>query len=257
MSIPPAADLKTITGFIADYATRLLGSGVHTSRVVRNSKRIGIALCVQVKMTIFAKSIILTVADEQNEDICTEVLEIPELPVSFELNSDLSSLSWEAHDKKMSLNEIQNKYAQIIDKPQIQPLLVLFLVSIANAAFCRLFGGDWGAMGIVFIATSCGFFAKQQMQKRKISPFIIVVISSFIASLVASISLLFNIRADIAIATSVLYLIPGVPLLNGVIDIIEGHILIGFSRLAQSFLLVICIAIGLSFTLVIFKNSLL
>ena len=77
------------------------------------------------------------------------------------------------------------------------------------------------------------------------------------ASLCASSALIFNADADIAIATSVLFLIPGVPLINGVIDIVEGHILLGLSRIINALLLVICIAIGLSVTLLLVKNSLL
>ena len=30
-------ELKAIARFVAEYATRLMGSGVHTSRVVRNT----------------------------------------------------------------------------------------------------------------------------------------------------------------------------------------------------------------------------
>jgi len=55
----------------------------------------------------------------------------------------------------------------------------------------------------------------------------------------------------------VLYLIPGVPLINGVIDIVEGHTLTGITRLANALLLIVCLAIGLSFTLILFKGSLI
>ena len=37
-------ELCDILGFIAEYATYQLGSGVHTSRVIRNAQRIGEAL---------------------------------------------------------------------------------------------------------------------------------------------------------------------------------------------------------------------
>ena len=39
-------------------------------------------------------------------------------------------------------------------------------------------------------------------------------------------AVLYNIgnTPDIALGTSVLYLVPGVPLINGVIDVIEGHV---------------------------------
>lgn len=85
-------ELKSIAKFISEYATRLLGSGVHTSRVVRNSKRIGESLDVQVRMTTFQKTIVLTIYESESDEVYTEVIDIPVYPISFELNSDLSSL---------------------------------------------------------------------------------------------------------------------------------------------------------------------
>lgn len=37
--------------FVAEYATYLLGSGVHTSRVIRNSQRIGASQGVDVQLS--------------------------------------------------------------------------------------------------------------------------------------------------------------------------------------------------------------
>ena len=122
---------------------------------------------------------------------------------------------------------------------------------------CRLFGGDLCAVCIVFSATLVGFSLKQKLQKKGLNHYIVFILSAFMASLCASSALIFNADADIAIATSVLFLIPGVPLINGVIDIVEGHILLGLSRIINALLLVICIAIGLSVTLLLVKNSLL
>ena len=48
-------ELKAIARFVAEYATRLMGSGVHTSRVVRNTKRLGEALGVRVIVSAFQK----------------------------------------------------------------------------------------------------------------------------------------------------------------------------------------------------------
>ena len=51
-------ELCDILGFIAEYATYQLGSGVHTSRVIRNAQRIGEALGVDVQLSSFQKSTI-------------------------------------------------------------------------------------------------------------------------------------------------------------------------------------------------------
>jgi uncharacterized membrane protein YjjP (DUF1212 family) len=249
--------MRDIAVFIADYATCLLGSGVHTSRVIRNSKRIGESYGVDIKMTTFHKTIVLTVSDEKSADVFTTVIDIPALPVSFEFNSELSSLSWEAYDKHLPLDELREKYSRIIAKPKMNPYLVLLMVGLANASFCKLFAGDRIAIGIVFLATLAGFYTRQQMQYRHVNHFIVFTVSAFISSLCASASLLFDSTSETAIATSVLYLIPGVPLINGVIDIVEGHTLTGFSRLIQAFLLIICIAVGLSSSLLLIQNRLL
>ena len=249
--------LLPVAKFIAEYSAHMMGCGVHTSRVVRSSKRIGEAYGADVKISIFKKNIILTISDNDTKETYSEVIDIPALPISFEKNAKLSALSWETYDKHLSLEELKDKYEEIIASPHIDPLFVLILVGFANASFCRLFGGDITSMGIVFSATITGFFLKQQMQIRKFNHYIIFVVSAFIASLCASTALIFDTTSDIALATSVLFLIPGVPLINGVIDIVEGYILTGFARLVNALMLIICIAIGLSFTLMMVKNNLI
>lgn len=250
-------ELKDITRFLLEYANRLMGSGVHTSRVIRNTRRIGQSLDVNVNMSIFQKTMVVSVCDVDSLEVYNEVAIIPAFPISFELNAELSALSWEAYDNHLPIETLREKYSQIIARPKMDPLCTLFLVGFANASFCALFGGDWTARGIVFSATLIGFYLKQIMQKKHINHYIVFVASAFIASLVASSALTLDTTAEVAIATSVLYLVPGVPLLNGVIDIVEGHVLTGCSRLIQALLLVLCIAVGLSCTLMMVRNSLL
>ena len=238
-------DLIETLDFVAEYATHLLGSGVHTSRVIRNSQRIGTSQGIDIQLSSFQRSTIVTAHDPESGEAVTRVVKIPALPISFERNSDLSALSWDALDE------------QLISKPRIDPIFVLLTVGLANASFCRLFGGDWTAMSIVFTSTLVGFAAKQRMQAHGLNHFLTFIISSFLASLCASIALRFDCTSETALATSVLFLVPGVPLINGVIDIVEGHILIGCSRLINALLLIICIAVGMSATLMMVKDSLL
>ena len=86
-------------------------------------------------------------------------------------------------------------------------------------------------MGIVFSATITGFYLKQQMQAKKINHYVVFIVSAFVASLCASTALIFDTTSEIAMATSVLYLVPGVPLINGVIDVVEGYV---FNRICPS-----------------------
>lgn len=252
-----STELTQIADFVAEYATYLLGSGVHTSRVIRNSRRIGKSQGIDIQLSAFQKSIVMTAHDDSTGENITRVVGIPALPISFERNSDLSALSWEAVDEHLPLDEIRSRYERLISKPSIDPIFVLLTVGLANASFCRLFGGDWTAMSIVFTSTLVGFAAKQRMQAHKVNHFIIFILSAFIASLCASAALSFDCTAHICLATSPLFLVPGVPLINGIIDILDGHVLIGFSRLVNAMSLIVCIAVGLSMTLIMVKDSLL
>ena len=249
--------LSDVGAFVAEYAAHMMGCGVHTSRVIRCAKRIGEAYGYEVRVSVFQKSIILNVQGGDPQERYNEVTEIPPLPISFAHNAELSALSWETHDDHLPLAEVKERYRRIVQAPAMPPLLVLVLAGLANASFCALFGGDWCSRGIVFVATVAGFFLKQRMTAAHVNHYIVFALSAFVASLCASVSLFFDTTAEIALSTSVLFLVPGVPLINGVIDILEGHMLNGFARLANAALLIVCIAVGLSFTLMLVKDSLL
>ncbi len=251
--------LKETSDFLAEYMTSMLGAGVHTSRVVRNSKRLGEALGVTVNISTFQKAAIITVGGrEEDGQVITRVVDIPAYPISFEWNADLSALSWAAYDNNYSLEKVKDEFRRILSKPKMNPLFVMLMTGLANASFCRLFGGNIWAMLIVFTSTLVGFYVRQHLTRKKVNHFIVFIVSAFIASLCASSALSLGlVSAEIALATSVLYLVPGVPLLNGILDVADGHVLIGFSRLVNAFLLIICIAIGMSMTLMLVKDSLL
>ena len=103
------------------------------------------------------------------------------------------------------------------------------------------------AMGLVFFATLAGFSVRQGMIKKQVNHLVTFTTSAFVASLLTGLGYVFHLghTPEIAMASSVLYLIPGVPLINSFLDILQGHILTGIARLVNAFSLIVCIAIGL------------
>lgn len=247
-------DIQELSNFLLDFATTLMAVGSHTSRVVRNVTRIADSFDYGVDMTVFQRNITMTIKHRDDYSIRrTYVRRIPAAALNFRTISDLSSLSWDAYDNHLELAEIQKQYSRIITRPPMSRWLVLVLVAFANAAFCRLFGGDLMAMGLVWMATLVGFFVRQELMKRHVNHMVVFVVCAFIASLIAGLGFRYHwgTTEDIALGTSVLFLIPGVPLINSIIDILEGHVLVGWSRAINAFILIICIALGLSMTLLI------
>ena len=155
---PHPVSVRELANFLLDLSRTLMGAGAHTSRVVRNVTRIAESFGYKVDMTIFQMHITMTIRHAGDDTIRrTSVGKIGPAAFNFDIISQISSLSWEAHDEHLSFRELTEKYERIIRKPRISRWWVLVLVTAANACFCRLFGGDVPAMGLVAAATFVGF----------------------------------------------------------------------------------------------------
>ena len=214
-------ELKELSKFLSEYSTSLMAVGVQTSRIVRNTARIAESFGFLCDMTIFQKTIIMTLRDADNSHSYSTVNKIKPMGLNFAINSELSTLSWQAYDERLSLPELQRRYLDIVSKPRESKWLVLILVAFANASFCRLFQGDFTSMGIVFVATLVGFFVRTLLMEHHWNHLAVFIISAFVASMIGSTGYLMHWgnTPDMALGTSVLYLIPGVPLINSIMDI--------------------------------------
>ena len=127
-------------------------------------------------------------------------------------------------------------------------------ISIGNSALCQLWGGDALLMPLIFLGTFIGYVLRRELLKKKLG-----MNPSFVcpALISAMIPVVFNLNTDIALSTSVLWLIPGVPLLNSIIDLFEGHILAGFSRLIKAVELILSISFGLLIAIIIIGHSII
>ena len=248
--------IHEVSDLLLDFAVSLMGAGTHTSRVARNVSRIASSFGYGIDIIIFQKTVMMTITHlEDNNARHTSVKKIKPTALNFSTISELSSLSWEVYDGHLTIDQIREKYNRIINTPRMSRWTVLGLVACANAAFCRLFGGDPVAMAIVFVATLAAFYVRQEMTSRHANHLFVFVVCSFIASMIAGLAA-FTWGVDtatpqIALGTSVLFLIPGVPLINSFIDLLEGYVLAGTSRLINACMLIVAIAMGLSITLLI------
>lgn len=251
--MPNSPHIHESLDLLLSYGASLMEAGAHTSRIERNVARIANAFGYQIAVTLFQRTVMISVT--QNDDFSVNHTLLRKVrhgtPVNFETIAELSALSWEAQDEKLPLETLKRRYEEIVGRKRISRWLVLVLVAVANASFCRLFQGDWYAVGFVFIGTLIAFFIRQELAKRHANHMLMVIACAFIASFIAGMGACFHIGStpSVAVASSVLFLIPGVHLINSVIDILQGYILIGISRAVNAFNLIICITLGLSITL--------
>jgi uncharacterized membrane protein YjjB (DUF3815 family) len=79
------------------------------------------------------------------------------------------------------------------------------------------------------------------------------IAASFTTTLIAGLDMVYHSGAspEKALATAVLYLIPGVPLINCTIDLIEGYIPVSTARGLHGGFILLCIAVGMSMSILL------
>ncbi len=244
--------IQELTNFLSEYAAKMLSIGTYTARIEHCVRRIADAYDYEASLMIFVRHFIISVMDPADNSIRrTYVKTGVAAQISFDLISELSALSWEIYDEKIPLARARASFAEILASQKKSFAKTLVLLSVANAAFCELFGGDGGAMALVFAATAFGICARYLFSKLKINLKIQYIAVSFAVSFIVSLGARYGLSAtpDVAVGSSILFLIPGVWLINSVFDILNENMLVGISRGLNTGLLIICIAIGLFMTL--------
>lgn len=233
--------------FLSEYATELFDSGATCIRMDKNVSRMAEAFGCKAVMTTFPLHINISVFNPDTGECETFVFALRKHAISYDINTQLSQLSWAVGDGKIGFHEAVKEFDRIRNTPPANRWMVLWLASLANGAFCSIFGGDWSAAFIVFLVTAIGFATKYILISAKIDIKIVFTICAFISSVIAALlgSLGWSHTPDIAVATSVLYLVPGIIYLNSFNDLFAGHYLCAFSRFMNAVVLTCCLSLGL------------
>ncbi len=251
-------DIEELSIFLGQYAAALLSNGAFTSRISRCTQRIAESYGYDLHMIVWLKYVNLSISQKDNyENRRTQVSSNPPLGTNFRIISDLSALSWQIYDNNITLKEAQIRFKHIMQNKNYSFISMLFFSSLANAAFCKLFEGDMGASLCVFMGTFAGFASRYFLTKLKINIIGMYVIVSFISSFVAYIGVHLGITKtpEIAIGLSILYLIPGVQIINALTDVLHEYTLMAISRGINMIIILICIAVGAYLTLSIANVS--
>ena len=156
------------------------------SRIEKNVKRIAHAYGMEVELFIMPRHVHISLWKEGSTETLNSIASVNHSVINFNVNTLLSQLSWEIADNKISFEEAQVKFKAIVHGECQNRWVVLGLVGLANASFCRIFGGDPMAMLIVFVATIIGYLLKLRLLHRHIDFRVIVLACCFVSAFVAS-----------------------------------------------------------------------
>ncbi|WP_111306969.1 threonine/serine ThrE exporter family protein [Confluentibacter sediminis] len=246
--------IKTVD-LLLDISSVLMVSGANTSRVNLSIDRFASALNFKASCFISHKSIIMTLYEEHTTLSCTRVKNIPPHAINFSIISAISKASWNAVEERWTLSQIEREIEIIKKQTRYPKLVVLMAVSLAGSGFCKIFNGDYFNMGVAFISTFIGLLIFQLTHKEKFNVYLRIYFASLIASIVAATGIIFHIgeNPQTALATSILFLVPGVALINSFTDLLENNIINGMVRFTTGLMTVLAIALGLFITMLLFQ----
>lgn len=241
------AELRDVITLSLWAGQMLLQNGADSQRVEETVHRLGTSLgCDWLDIVVMSDAIIASTVNQG--EFRTKVRRAPGRGVDMQKIAGISDLSYQATGGDLDRFQLREALRRIDEAPRnYNRWTIVFAVGLACAAFSRLFGGDAGVFLVTFLASSLAMFVRQELHTRNYNSFIIVVATAFVAGSIGSLASLLHLSPDptIAMAASVLLLVPGVPLINAGEDLLHGHTLTGVLRGVHGLLIVMSIALGL------------
>jgi len=224
---------RTATRLCIQCGLFLLQHGAESALVEELSTRLGLALGMDsVESSISSNAIVLT------------TLKAGQCLTSTRKNQDRGINMHVVTEVQHIVIMAEHKLLDVLRYPR---WLVVMMVGLSCACFCKLNNGGWDGAFITLIASTLAMYVRQVLTHRHLHPQINFCITAFVATTVSGLLLRIPAYATtptIAMAASVLLLVPGFPLINAVADMFKGHINTGLARWAIASLLTLATCIG-------------
>lgn len=252
--IKQRSDTEQLGDILLEIGSLMMSSGANSMRIRVTIMRIANAFGYQTELLITHRALMITISNSIENQTFNNFKRTSPHGVNFKLVSGISKMSWNIVSEKWTLEQIRGELDRLKALPHFPRLIILTFVSLAGLSFCRLFGGNITEMLITFSATFIGLFVRQEAMKKSFNPYLCIFFAALTSSLISGLAVKMSIgeNPEFSFATSVLYLIPGVPLINSFSDLIDGNIMNGIMRLTNGMIIAFAIAIGLAIPILIY-----
>ncbi|EHD20084.1 MULTISPECIES: threonine/serine ThrE exporter family protein [Brenneria] len=236
---------REITRLCIQCALLLLQHGAESTVVEQLPARLGVALGVDsVESSISANAIVLTTI--QGGHCLTSTRKNVDRGINMHVVTEVQHTVIMAEHRLLDVAGVEKRFAHI--KPLRYPRwLMVSIVALSCACFSRLNGGGWDASVVTLIASGLAMYVRQLFTARHLNPLINFCITAFVATSASGLLMklpVFQHTSTVAMAASVLLLVPGFPLINAVADMFKGHVNTGLARWTVASLLTLSTCIG-------------
>ncbi len=239
----------------------LMENAADTSRTLRTMKRVAKWMRLpEDEMHLHITNKMLMVNISNAEHSYTKFQRIEREAINFNVLREVSRLSCEASEKNYSLEEYEKKLLTISEsKRYYGPWLTALGGGLACGGFCVQFGCDWVAFIYAAIAATIGLRLRLLLNARGSNEYVTIGVVAFVCTIMAWCFGLVSEACQGTILDSdtpwhpmlacALFIVPGVPLINFVSDMLVGYLHVGWMRALKTLMILTAMAFGIAFAI--------
>jgi uncharacterized membrane protein YjjP (DUF1212 family) len=237
LSMSSEPEQREITRLCIETGLLLLQHGAESALVESVTRRLGLALGVErVEVAIMANALTIT---SLSEDHCiTTVRRNEDRGINMHVVTEAQRAVLAVEAGELDLAGFRQRLKSI--RPLRYPRwLVALLIGLSCACFARLARADLPGCALTFVASTVAMVVRQWLAARHFNPLVTFFAAAFVATSVAGQGLIYKIGDDpkLAMASCVLLLVPGFPMINSIADMVKGYINTGLARGVMALLL--------------------
>ena len=164
----------------------------------------------------------------------------------------VSKLTWRAFERHYSLTTYEQLISKLDSTIPVYPDWIKGIAcALGSAGLAFLYSGDMIAFIVTVICSLIGYFTRTLSVRLGCNEYVGIALGGF-AAMVSAYGFYSHIEQASLVYVLVcctLFMIPGVPLINSVIDTINNHILSGITRAIRTILIVGSMTLGMAMAL--------
>lgn len=244
----------------------LMASNADCARIMRNMKRCEAYLGLPeeyIHISLNFNIIMVNLSDETHS--FSKYQRVDSHCVEFTVISNISKMLWTAIREDWSLDRYEAELEALnhVHK-QYSPWMIAICAGFACGGFCVQFGCDWPAFFYASIPAILGFRLKMYLAKLHWNTYVGIAISAFVATLVCWLTTFISLDQTLVSAlpsflhsdtpyhplmACTLFIVPGVPLINFVTDMVSNYVQVGLTRAMITLMMIIAMSFGIVFAI--------
>jgi uncharacterized membrane protein YjjP (DUF1212 family) len=245
--VPDPTQLDEIAHLALQVGRLLLLNGADTERVEVAMVRFAAAFGCEAHLMVGYEALLLTLV--AGDHFRTKIgHRVPAMNVGMTVVEAVNRVVDDVESGRVGLAEARAALAALEHRrPEYSRWLVVVALGLTAGSLSRLFGGDWATFAVASLAGATGTALRQELGLRQFNPIVVAFAAACVSGVIGGGAVLLGASGtpSLCLVAPGMIIVPGVPLINGVQDMIRNHVTLGMSRLGFAGLVTIAIAFGL------------